>query len=144
MNSLFLGLVTVLAADWPPAASAPPPPPPPVYAPVYNYNYDRAYRHFLSSPSGLKTFSSLGQGYRVDAFAPFRHEGFYREPGYEHQRIGPSGWERYYWVPGYGGSVQAPFFEGGYRVPGYGVYSWSPPPYPRYAPSYFAPPPHGR
>ena len=113
-------------------------PPPPVYplppparypAPAYNYNYDRAYRQFLSSPSGLKTFSSLGQGYGADTFTPFSHQSFYQNPGYEHQRMDEFGWNRYDWVPGYGGSFDTPFYGSGYRVPGYGITSYLPRPY---------------
>jgi hypothetical protein len=134
MNTLIL---TLLVAG---PVNQLPPPPVPYTSPAFNYNYDRAYRHFLGSPSGLKTFSSLGQGYRIDTFTPFGHQGFYEEPGYEHQRIGPSGWKRYYRVPGYGGSYDTPFFGGGYGVPGYGVYSSTPPYYLHY-PSL---PPNGR
>jgi len=92
----------------------------------YNYNYDRAYRHFLSSPYSFRTFSSLGQGYRVDAFTPFSSQSFYREPGYEHQRISPRGLERYYIVPGYGEDTLTPFWGYSYRVPGYSRHEFIP------------------
>jgi hypothetical protein len=94
--------------------------------PYYNYNYDRAYSHFLSSPYSYRTFSSLGQGYRVDTFTPFSSQSFYREPGYEHQRISPRGLERYYIVPGYGEDTATPFWGYGYRVPGYSRHEFIP------------------
>jgi len=87
--------------------------------PFYNYNYDRAYRHFLTSPYSYRTFSSLGQGYRADVLTPFSSQSFYREPGYEHQRISPRGLERYSVVPGYGEDTATPFWWYGYRVPSY-------------------------
>lgn len=131
MNALLLSLITGVAAGAVPSPPGYPPPPPPSYpAPVYNYNYDRAYRQFLNSPSGLKTFSSLGQGSGADTFTPFSHQSFYRSPSYEHQRIDESGWDRYNWVPGYGGSFDTPFYGSGYRVPGYGIASHMPPLYP--------------
>jgi len=99
--------------------------------PFYNYNYDRAYRHFLSSPYSFRTFSSLGQGYRVDTVTPFSSASFYREPGYEHQRISPRGLERYYIVPGYGEDTATPFWGYGYRVPGYSRHEFIPSPPPR-------------
>lgn len=125
MNTL---LITLLAAA--PVAQ----PPGSYYSALANYNYNRAYQQFLSSPSGLKTFSSLGEGYRLNTFTPFSSQSFYQNPGYEHQRIGPSGWERYNWVPGQGGSYNTPFFGGGYGVPGYGIYSYTPPYSLRYPP----------
>ena len=105
-----------------PLAPAPLPPP------SGGYNYDRAYQHFLSSPSGMKTFSSLGQGSGQVTVTPFGYRSSYQEPGYEHQRIGPSGWERYQRVPGFGGSVSTPFWGSGFRVPGYSTFSSTPPP----------------
>ena len=128
MNALLLSLT--LAAQ-----VGVPPPPSPTPTP-HTYNYDRAYRYFLNSPSGLKTFSSLGEGSRVDSYTPFSYQNFYRGPGYEHQRIGLSGWESYYRMPGYGGFTATPFFESGYRVPGYSGYSYTPPGSPYYVPPY--------
>jgi hypothetical protein len=118
------------AYGWPPSYNYGQPP-------FYNYNYDRAYSHFLSSPYSFRTFSSLGQGYRVDTFTPFSSQSFYREPGYEHQRISPRGLERYYIVPGYGEDAATPFWGYGYRVPGYSRHEFIPstPPLPYQVPS---------
>jgi hypothetical protein len=113
-----------------PSPSVPVTAPPPGYDPSqFNYNYDRAYRHILSSPSGLKTFSSLGQSYGQATITPFGYRSSYQEAGYEHQRVGPSGWERYQYVPGRGGSFATPFSAGAYRVSGYSISSSGPPHY---------------
>ena len=57
---------------------------------------------------------------------PFSSASFYREPGYEHQRISPRGLERYYIVPGYGEDTATPFWGYGYRVPGYSRHEFIP------------------
>src|SRR5262249_47551651 len=83
------------------------------------YNYDRAYRHFLNSPYNYRTLSSLSRGYWADYPTPYGREGYYREPGYEHQRITPYGFESRGYVPGYGAYRATPWGLQGYEVPGY-------------------------
>src|SRR6185437_521765 len=89
-------------------------------------------------PYSFRTFSSLGQGSRVDTITPFSYRSFYREPGYEHQEISPRAFEHYYVVPGYGEHLETPFAASGYRVPGYSRHYFIPSQYPPYG---YSPPP---
>jgi hypothetical protein len=108
------GLGLVLTPDF--SYTQAPPHEPPRHA---DYNYARAYRHFLSSPYSARTFSSFGPGYQVETYYPGASQSHYREPSYEHQRITPRGFEHYEVVPGHGGRIATPLEESGYQVPGY-------------------------
>jgi hypothetical protein len=83
-----------------------------------SYNYDRAYRRFLNSPYQYRTFSSLSSGRGAEYLTPFSREGYYRQPGYEHQRITPYGFESYGYVPGRSEYRATPFGFERYDVPG--------------------------
>lgn len=83
------------------------PMPPAAGQPDYtSYNYNRAYNRFLSSPYSYRTFSSLSPSRGVEYFTPYGREGYFREPGYQHQRITPYAFESYGYVPG-GSSYRA-------------------------------------
>ena len=109
----------------PAVASAQPPPPGGTFP---SYNYGRAYRHFLNSPYSYRSFSSLGAGSAGQTWTPFGVQGYYVDPGYEHQRITPYGYERHTTVPGYGGYAASPFDYNSYYVPGYAYHYYAPPP----------------
>lgn len=96
------------------------PPANPVYrATDYSaYNYDRAYRRFLTSPYSYRTFSSLSPGRGSEYLTPFSRAGYYRQPGYEHQRITPYGYESYGYIPGRSSYRATPWGYDRYDVPG--------------------------
>ena len=74
-----------------------------------DYNYHRAYRHFLSSPSPYKTFSSYRSGYsRIDQ-TPFGYYRFSLGGSYEQQRLHSRGYEQYRVTPGYRIEQETPF-----------------------------------
>jgi hypothetical protein len=90
--ALFLG---VLAATAPAAAQ-------PAYRPgdpIAQYNADRAYRHFLTSPYSYRTYSGLYPGYSVEQLTPYGYEQYRQGPTYIHERITPRGRERYEVLP---------------------------------------------
>jgi hypothetical protein len=95
--------------------------------PSDNYTRDRAYRHFLNSPSPVKTFSSLSQRYEWGYDTPLESGRFYYTTPYYHQRISPRGFESYQTPPQSGGVIE-------YRPPPV-IYVPAPPPYP-YGPVY--------
>lgn len=106
---LGLGLVVGTATAQPPGAT-----------PYASYNFERAYRHFLTSPYPYRTFSSLRPGFSAaTGVYPFGEETIYQEPSVLRQRITPRGFESYEYVPGYGGSLATPWGFQAYAVPGF-------------------------
>ena len=65
------------------------------------YNRQRAYQHFLSSPAKVKVFSTGSPGYTQVRESPFEYRRFSVTGTYEQQRISPKGYERYRILPGY-------------------------------------------
>jgi hypothetical protein len=85
-----------------------------------SYNYQRAYRHFLSSPYSFRTFSSLSPGYGSAGYTPYGFESTYVSPGYERQQIGPyPGQFEYYRVPRYESRTFIPYPPVRYYPPVY-------------------------
>jgi hypothetical protein len=89
--------------------------------PTGNYNYDRAYRHFLNSRYSYRTLYSSLPGSGSVTVTPFAYESRFIEPGFIRQRITPFGYERFDAVPGHGGMTLLPFSVSSYYVPGYGT-----------------------
>jgi hypothetical protein len=84
----------------------------------------RAYRHFLNSPSPVKSYSSLQPGRAWGYDTPFESGRFYRTPGYYRELVSPRGYERVLVPPEVGGLIE--------RRPVY-----LPPPYPAYPPYHY-------
>src|SRR5262245_3689957 len=83
---------------------------PPGAPPYASYNFERAYRHFLTSPYAYRTFSSLRSGFSAaTGVYPFGEETTYLEPSVLRQRITPRGFESYEYVPGFGGTRATPW-----------------------------------
>jgi hypothetical protein len=61
--------------------------------PYASYNRERAYRHFLNSPSPYRTYSSLQPGHEWGYETPLESGRFWRTPGYYNERITPFGRE---------------------------------------------------
>jgi hypothetical protein len=61
--------------------------------PYTEYNRERAYHHFLNSPSPYRTFSSLQSGREWGYETPLESGRFWRTPGYYNERITPFGRE---------------------------------------------------
>src|SRR5690349_20434315 len=59
--------------------------------PYAEYNRQRAYRHFLTSPSPYRTFSSYQNGRAWGYDTPFESGRYWQTPGYYHERITPYG-----------------------------------------------------
>jgi hypothetical protein len=76
--------------------------------PYAEYNRMRAYRHFLTSPSPVRTYSGQIPGSSYDYVTPYGSAHFLQPPGYLHQRISPRGFESYALVPPIRGYVVTP------------------------------------
>jgi len=136
MRAVFLPLVACFALvagtargqEWPVPPPRPLPLPPPNLERLDpNSNYARAYRLFLNSPSASKSFYSSSPGRGADYATPWGPEGYYREPGYEYQRVSPYGYRQSSgYVPGYGGYTADPWLYQRYDVPGYSYGGVSP------------------
>jgi hypothetical protein len=63
--------------------------------PYAEYNRQRAYRHFLTSPSPYRTFSSMQNGQVWGYDTPLESARYWRTPGYYHERITPFGRSSY-------------------------------------------------
>ena len=70
-----------------------------------NYTRDRAYRHYLTSPARVKTFSSSEAGRAWGYDTPFESGRFYQTPGYYREQTSQYGRERYEIPPQVGGTV---------------------------------------
>lgn len=118
--------------------------PAPAQAPP-GYGASPAYRHFLNSPYGVRTYSRLTPGGASTYGGPFGVGTNYVEPGRTNQRITPAGLESEEYVPGYGSSFETPWSYQGYNAQGYVRRSFTPP-YPAapapvvVAPPVYAPP----
>ncbi len=69
-------------------------------------NLDPAYRHFLTSRSRVRSFSSLGAGRSWGYDTPLESARFWQTPGYYREQISPRGHERYAVPPRVGGYVE--------------------------------------
>jgi hypothetical protein len=78
------------------------------FDPYADYNRARAYRHFLSSPYSVRTYSGTTPGYYAEGYTPYGYERRWRPPGYLHQRISPYGFESHQFVPGERRRVDTP------------------------------------
>jgi hypothetical protein len=76
--------------------------------PYADYNRMRAYRHFLISPSPVRTYSGPIPGSSYNHVTPYGSAHFWRPPGYLHQRISPRGFESYALVPPTRGYIVTP------------------------------------
>jgi hypothetical protein len=94
--------------------------------PTGNFNYDRAYGHFLNSRYSYRQMYSPLPGYGSVRVGPLGYQSQFVESGFIRQRISPLGHERFDAVPGRGGMTIMPFGMSNYYVPGYGVYSARP------------------
>jgi hypothetical protein len=94
--------------------------------PTGNFNYDRAYAHFLNSRYSYRQMYSPIPGSSSVSVGPLGYQSQFVESGFIRQRISPLGYERYDAVPGHGGMTLMPFGMSSYYVPGYGVYSYRP------------------
>lgn len=63
--------------------------------PLAEYNRQRAYRHFLTSPSPYRTYSDLGSGRAWGYDTPLESGRYWQTPGYYHERITPYGRSSY-------------------------------------------------
>lgn len=88
-------------------------------SPAAVYNYNRAYQHFLGSRYSYRTYTSYTAGASRATYTPFMYQSQYIEPSYSRQRITPAGYDRYDYIPGYGGAFYTPFGMGGYYFRGY-------------------------
>ena len=73
--------------------------------PYADYNAARAYRHFLNSPSSLRTYSSYRAGHVWGYDTPLEAGRFWQTPSYYHERISWSGREVYGVPPAEGGYI---------------------------------------
>ncbi len=63
--------------------------------PYAENNRQRAYRHFLTSPSPYRTFSSMQNGRVWGYDTPLESGRYWRTPGYYREEITPYGRSRY-------------------------------------------------
>jgi hypothetical protein len=91
-----------------------------------NYNYDRAYRHFLASRYSYRTLYSSTPGTSSATYSPFGYRSQFIEASYSRQWIAPGVYGRYDYVPGLGGTTMTPFGANSYYIPGFG-YGYSVP-----------------
>ena len=59
--------------------------------PYADYNRERAYRHFLTSPYSFRTYSDLGSGRSWGYDTPVESGRFWQTPGYYHEEVSPYG-----------------------------------------------------
>jgi len=73
--------------------------------PYAEYNRQRAYHLFLTSPSAYRTYSGVAPGYVHRYSTPYEYGADWQAPTYRHERITPYGYERYVAPPARGGYV---------------------------------------
>jgi hypothetical protein len=93
MAALPVLLAAVLSTPAPAQQFSPPSSPHPM--PLPSYNAQRAYRHFLTSPSSFRTYSGSYPGFSVARVTPYGYERFTQGPGYLHAEISPRGFSRH-------------------------------------------------
>lgn len=89
--------------------------------PLLQYNYNRAYSHFVNSRYSYRVLYSSMPGSGSFYVSPFGYQNQFVEPGFIRQRITPFGYERFDAVPGYGGMMMTPFASSSFYVPGFGT-----------------------
>jgi hypothetical protein len=89
--------------------------------PAARYNASRAYRQFMDSPSGFRTYSGIVPGYSVVTPTPAGVEIYARSPDYIREEISHEGHLRYETPPAEQ-RLYIPYAQPVYRWPPYAAY----------------------
>jgi hypothetical protein len=85
-----------------------------------DYNYNRAYRHFVTSRYSYRTLYSSVPGSGSVMATPFVYQSQFIEPSFSRQRIMPQGYDRFDLIPGFGSAIFTPFGFSNNYTPGFG------------------------